>query len=458
MTRITRVLTVPALGGYFFDDHNALQAKAISPPERYLAEPVTPGFNRVREPAEALSIGLVLEDGQVAWGDCVSVEFGGKAGRFPLFRSREGTAAAERYLLPLLEGQDTSHLLPLLDAIDSITVPTEVAEIVPEHQPGQDISRRDLLTAPARMFRKGPSVKRETRQLPLHPALRYGVSQALFQAAALARKITLTEVICREWNLPLPQKPIPIHAQCGADRFDGADKMIIRGIPSLPHALVDNIPEHLGRDSVNLIRYARWLKERIRVLNIPQYHPTIHLDVHGGLGKLYDNNLGRILGTISALEKAVHPFSLRVECPVLMDTREEQIETMKTLREYIRFRKMNTKIVADEWANTQDDIQAFLDAEAADMIQIKMPDLGGIQDSIKAVLACREAGIGAFLGGSCAETDLSARISAHVALAVRPEIVMAKPGMGIDEAISILNNEMARALARINHFQASISR
>jgi methylaspartate ammonia-lyase len=451
MTRIQRVLTVPTLGGYFFDDHNALQANAMSTPDRYLAEPTTPGFRRVREPAEALSIGLVLDNGQVAWGDCVSVEFGGKAGRFPLFRAGDGLTRVNEYLVPLLEGEDTSRFLLLLEEIDSITLPTEVEVQVPEHRAGDQISRRDLLTAPARMLRKNPPVNKETRQLPLHPALRYGVSQALFQAAALARNLTLTEVICQEWDLILPEGPVPIHAQCGGNRFDGADKMIARRISSLPHSLVDNVPEQLGRDSVHLLRYARWLKARINELAGSDYQPTIHLDVHGGLGALYGDNLGRILGTISALEKAVHPLPLRVECPVIMDSREEQIEIMKTLRDYMRFRKMKTAIVADEWANTLEDIQAFLDAGAADMIQVKMPDLGGIQDSIKAVLACRDAGISAFLGGSCAETDISARVTAHVALATRPEIVLAKPGMGIDEGISILNNEMARTLARLKY-------
>ena len=132
-----------------------------------------------------------------------------------------------------------------------------------------------------------------------------------------------------------------------------------------------------------------------------------------------------------------------------MDSRKEQIEMYQSLKKYIRMRGMNVQLVADEWANTLEDIRAFIDAGAADMIQIKMPDLGGIQNSVEAALACREAGVGAFLGGSCAETALSARMSIQVALAVRPDIVMAKPGMGVDEAVSLAQNEMARTLAEI---------
>ncbi|MCK4451825.1 MAG: hypothetical protein KAX26_14675 [Anaerolineae bacterium] len=58
-------------------------------------------------------------------------------------------------------------------------------------------------------------------------------------------------------------------------------------------------------------------------------------------------------------------------------------------------------------------------------------------------------GVGAFLGGSCAETDLSTRVSVHIALATRPDIIMAKPGMGVDEGVSLVQNEMTRALAWI---------
>jgi methylaspartate ammonia-lyase len=110
---------------------------------------------------------------------------------------------------------------------------------------------------------------------------------------------------------------------------------------------------------------------------------------------------------------------------------------------------MTVHLVADEWANTLADIHAFVEAGAADMIQIKMPDLGSVHNSVEAVLACRANGVGAFLGGSYVETDLSARVSAHVALATRPDIIMAKPGMGVDEAISLVHNEMARTLAQV---------
>ena len=273
----------------------------------------------------------------------------------------------------------------------------------------------------------------------------------------MTRGVTMAEVIAEEWDLPLPDAPVPIHAQSGGERRKNADKMIARRVASLPHALVDDIPEQLGEDGAKLTRYVRWLKERIQELGGPNYRPTIHLDVHGALGQISENDLGRVLGHLYSLRTAAGPYPLRVESPVIMESREAQIEALKTLCEYVRLRKMDVQIVADEWANTLDDIRAFVEAQAADVIQIKMPDLGSVHNSVEAVLACKaggpsttlRTGVGAFLGGSCAETDLSAKVAVHVALATRPDMIMAKPGMGVDEGVSLVQNEMTRALAWI---------
>jgi len=288
-----------------------------------------------------------------------------------------------------------------------------------------------------------------TVERQLHTAVRYGVSQALLQAVALARGVTMAEVIADEWDLPLPDVPVPIHAQCGADRYAGADKMIARRVASLPHTLVDNIPEQLGSQGETLSRYARWLAGRIKELGGDDYHPTIHLDVHGALGKIHDNNLGKVLGWLYGVSYSIAPYTLRIESPLIMESREAQIEALAKLRKYVRFRKLNVQVVADERANTLNDIRAFIEADAVDMIQIKMPDLGSVHNSVEAVLACKAGGVGAFLGGSCAETDLSARVAVHVALATRPDMIMAKPGMGVDEGIMLVQNEMARTLAWI---------
>ena len=81
------------------------------------------------------------------------------------------------------------------------------------------------------------------------------------------------------------------------------------------------------------------------------------------------------------------------------------------------------------------------------MIQIKTPDLGGINNTIEAVLYCKERGIGAYQGGTCNETDRSAQVCVNCAMATQPVQILAKPGMGVDEGFMIVYNEMERILA-----------
>lgn len=458
VTVITRVLAVPAWGAGYYDDLAALQAEYLPVPERFAAEPVTPGFRAVREVAEAVSVGLVLDDGRVAWGDCVGVAYAGKAGREPVFRSEQGLASIQRVVAPVLQGRELIAFRELAAEVDALAEPMEAARSLPpepQAEHGKGVSRRALLTAPARALQaaRGDSdrTERVTVQRQVHTAVRYGVSQALLQAVAMVRGITMAEVIAEEWGLPLPDAMVPIHAQSGAERYHNAEKMIVRRVASLPHALVEDVSEQLGRGGTVLTRYIRWLAGRIAQVGDPDYRPTIHLDVHGALGQICDNDLGRILGQLYGWALAAQPYPLRIESPVVLESRQAQIEAMRRLREYIAFRQMEVQLVADEWASTLEDIQAFLAGGAADMIQVKTPDLGSVHDTVEAVLACKAVGVGALLGGSYAETDLSARVSVHLALATRPDLIMAKPGMGVDEAISLVQNEMARVLMQIRY-------
>ena len=91
-------------------------------------------------------------------------------------------------------------------------------------------------------------------------------------------------------------------------------------------------------------------------------------------------------------------------------------------------------------------MRAFAAAGACDLIQLKTPDMGAPTVVVEAALACRDAGLGVFVGGSCTETDGSARVAAHLGLALAADQVLARPGMGVDEGVAIVRNEMARAL------------
>jgi methylaspartate ammonia-lyase len=222
--------------------------------------------------------------------------------------------------------------------------------------------------------------------------------------------------------------------------------MVFHRLDALPHTQVDDVAAQFGPEGEILLEYARWVAERVR--RESDYRPALHFDIHGAAGKVFEGDIARIAAFTGKLGKATRGFECRLESPVIEPTLERQIETLAALRRKVASGGSGVLLVADEWANTRSDIRSFLHAEAVDMVHIKMPDLGGLDESLESVLACRVSGVKSLLGGSCIETDLSSKLSVHVALAARPDVLLVKPGMGIHEAVSLQRNEMGRVLAR----------
>lgn len=80
------VILAPGNGSFFYDDQAAIRAGVVSDGFCYRGTPVTPGFASIRMPARSLSLGLVLSDGMIIWGDMMSVQYSGAGGRDPLFQ------------------------------------------------------------------------------------------------------------------------------------------------------------------------------------------------------------------------------------------------------------------------------------------------------------------------------------------------------------------------------------
>ena len=58
------------------------------------------------------------------------------------------------------------------------------------------------------------------------------------------------------------------------------------------------------------------------------------------------------------------------------------MEALAGLTAELDRRGIDVELVADEWCNTLEDIKLFADHKAGHMIQIKTPDLGGINNTI----------------------------------------------------------------------------
>ena len=405
--RITDVIFAPARGGFFYDDQAAIRAGRRQDGIAYIGDPLTPGFAMVREPATALGIGLVLDGGAVVWGDMVSVQYSGAAGRDPLFDPARIEAVCRERVIERLIGMDAR--------------------------------------AGAENCAKAFAHEGEDR-LPL--ALEYGVSQALLRAAAHARAITIAEVVAEALGLPAPTEPVPLFAQSGDDRRLAVDTMVLKGVDILPHGLI-NSAEKFGAGGETLREYVRWVAARTQQLGAPGYCPVLHFDVYGWIGLGISRDPRSIAEFIASLAEEVPDHTLHIECPADYLTRAATIENYAAIVEHLDRLAPRAKVVADEHCNTLADIEAFIAARAAHIIQVKTPDVGNLMDTAHAIVAARAGGIGAYCGGTSAETDLSARACVHVALAARASMMLAKPGMGVNEGLLIVGNEQARALAEI---------
>ena len=193
--------------GFYFDDQRAIKGGAGHDGIFYVGAPVTEGFRSVRQAGESISVMLILEDGQMAYGDCAAVQYSGAGGRDPLFLAEDFIPVIEKYIKPQLVGKEANDFRGLCAMMEAI----------------------------------------EVEGKRLHTAIRYGLSQAILDAVAKATGRMMCEVVADEYGCTVSKEPIPIFTQSGDDRYNNADKMIIKGAQVLPHALINNIDEKLGR-------------------------------------------------------------------------------------------------------------------------------------------------------------------------------------------------------------------
>ena len=410
---IKNLIFSEGVGSCWQEDISAVRDSWTAPGDRWTTPSSTsnnvPGtpMKYIRQPARVLSIGLQLESGETAWGDCLSVSFAGKSGRDQAIQ----TSSARDAL------QEHSLLLAL-----------------------QKFKGRLLCEADAGLAIEFPDWK---------PAIRFGVSQALVNAVAVSNHCLATDVLQQALGSVAASTAPALQGSCGSNWHDAVERMIVAGVKYLPQGQFENLAEELGADGSRLFSYISWLKERIAKLspvsltgtNFPR---VITLDFHGALGQIFNGNVNAIVDYIERLAKSCQPFDLHVESPVVEETFHAQVNKLSKLTEAIRSRGISVKIIADEWANSLDEIKILATQTVLDGIHIKMPDTGSILDSGRAVEVCKANGIFVLLGGSCTETACSAQLAAHLAMATGPNALLVKPGISFDEGFSLITNELAK--------------
>ncbi|MGE4571140.1 MAG: methylaspartate ammonia-lyase [Candidatus Izemoplasmatales bacterium] len=410
--KIKDVILSKAYTGFFFDDQKAIKAGAKKDGLFYVGQPLIDGFKSIRQKGEAISIQLVLENGDTGIGECAAVQYSGTGGRDPLFLADDYIPFIEEHITPLLIGQELSDFKSMAEKYDRLKIN------------GQR----------------------------LHTAIRYGLTQAILSAISVWKKSTMAEIVRESYHInDEVYQAVPIFTQSGDERYDGVDKMILKEADVIPHGLINNIDEKLGRQGELLKNYVEWMRNRVLKYRAREdYLPVIHVDVYGTIGIAFNNDLERIVEYLIDLEETAKPLKIRVEGPIDDGSKEGTINYLAKITQMLDERESKLEIVADEWCNTLEDIKDFADAKAGHMLQIKTPDLGGINNICEAIIYCNKVGIGSYSGGTCNETNISSQITTNIAIACKADQMLAKPGMGVDEGYMIVKNEMNRVLAKAN--------
>lgn len=223
--KIKKVVCAAGKTGFYFDDQRAIKRGAVSDGAFYSGEVVTEGFTSVRQAGESISVLFILEDGQIAHGDCAAVQYSGAGGRDPLFLAKNFIPVILKEIAPMYEGKEITTFREMADRVDKFVRP-------------------------------------ETGKA-FHTAIRYGVTQACLDAVAKSQHKLMAQVIAKEYNTKISDKMIPIFTQSGDDRYVNADKMIMKGAEVLPHALFNHVEQKTGLKGEKLRAYVEWLRNRV---------------------------------------------------------------------------------------------------------------------------------------------------------------------------------------------------
>jgi methylaspartate ammonia-lyase len=400
MTRISRLVASVGLACDYVTDFDALAGGAERDGLFYTGRPVTRGFNAITERARCLNLQLLLDDGSVALGDCLSVIFSGAHGREGPFLPEEHLETVANELAPQYEGREVTAFGALTD---------------------------------------------ELRDTDLHPALAYGLSQALLDATAKAQRRTMAEVVADEWGLPPPAEPVPVFG-CGSFAHETVDRLIASRADAFPQGGFTSV-ESIGEDGERLVEAFAWMSARAGQHGGDGYEPVLHVDVYGTVGAICDEQPDRVAAYLRRVVDAAAPFRVRVEAPFEGSSADHCRGLMRELVARIDADDLPVEIVADEYCNTREDIEEWADERAAHMIHVKLPDLGSVANAVEAIRHCHDAGVAAYVGGTMNDTDVSGRVSVHLALALQAELLMAKPGSCPDVSVALSRNEMNRTLA-----------
>ena len=372
-----------------------------------------------------IAIGLRLSSGRLHWGHC-SLKGGFLLPGWPrTLRVNEALAGLREIVAPAVEGLAVTTFREMAPLIDRLQEQFEVEKELPQ-APAPEVkavSRRSFLTAGLSDPEPASKARFETFTLKrvLHPAIRFGVSQALVRAVAGETGRTPGQQLAFEWGWEGGKCIVPVELLLS----DDAALPITGRITGFNFAVpLPTTKEILGPGASIFENWTRHVNQQLKPHRSDTYNPVSVIDARGVLSDYFDNSSGKLLGCLYGLDLAAGPAELWVIDPVFKESGQEQVKAMQALARLCRRRKLQLKLAVGASIRHPGLLRELIESEAVHAVHIDLPTYGSLHQSMAAVTICREAGLPYTIGDSQLQEQASIELLADVAIACEPERVV----------------------------------
>ena len=340
-----------------------------------------------------------------------------------VFDPQQAIDHVQQLVQPLWQDQPVPQFRPLAQLLTTLTELFTYSHTIQPQPTPSGVSRRSLITGFLAEEEKPPEPQQErvTIERPLHPALQYGLTAALLQAVAAANRLSVAELIAKEYGLPPPDTAVPLQITLNDENIQIAHTILTSHVAALVYTTSKmNDKAALGANGERLQQHIRQVAAWLPELDAT-FQPCLHLDLRGSFGTLFENNGGKVLGALYGLEQAAKPYVLYVQNPVWLANREAQIEHLEQLKSYLLMRRMKLNLVADVWVDSLADVELFTSPKICHAVHIELPRLGNLDAGITAVLHVLAHNQQIILSGE------DHPLTTHIGLATRPTRLSGPP-------------------------------
>jgi len=364
-----------------------------------------------------------------------------------VFDPEQAAAHVQNLVQPLWRSQPATVFRPLAQMLLPLNEPYSYTRTIsPEPQPTTGaISRRGLITGfLADEETPEPRLEEGVIERPLHPALQYGLSAALLQAVASVNRVTVAELVAREYGLTLGETAVPLRIALNDENIQTARTILTTHVASLSYTTSkNNHKATLGANGERLQQHIRQIAAWLQTVDTA-FQPTLHLDLRDGFRALFNNDEGKVLGALFGLEQAAKPYLLHMQNPVWHDSHEAQRKSLEKLLGYLAFRRLKLKLVADAWVDSLADVEDFANSEVCHMVHVELHRLGNLEVGITAILHLKSQNQPVILSGE------DNPLTTHIALTTTPTILSGSPQLHYNEMQKTLAGRR-RPLAKNPH-------